>query len=145
MPSDCRGLVQRAMAAPVAQRHPTGAGPCSHLDPLLEQADLFVAQFALRRHFHIGIGVADGSDQSTVSEVAGDDGRPTLSAAPRGSSGIEPQPTTGFAGFGRVAFVAMFRKQRPDLRFKKLDRGRIVAESAMRPNGCCPGNEASDH
>ncbi len=93
-----------------------GFGPgCAHLDPLLENLDLFGLQFGLGGHPQAV--VMDGLDQEALIKFAWHHRRAAISAFEHEGSRIEPQ--AALLGVGAVTFLAMFGEHRADLQLKE--------------------------
>ena len=88
---------------------------------------LSVRQFFFRRHFQIGIVVADGLDEQTFLRLAGDDGRACVAAREHGRAGIQHEPALDFVSLVAVAFEAAIREDGPDL-FSKENHALTLAD-----------------
>ncbi len=93
----------------------------SHLDPGSEVCDLFVGQFARRGHLELFL-VAHDRDQTAVFRFARNhDGAAFASFEKTRGRG---QVKAGHLKFGTMAFEAVLREHRPDLRFEEFGGAR---------------------
>jgi hypothetical protein len=100
----------------------------THLDPLLDEADLGGRQLRAGlagRHRDIGVALVDRDDDERFLEVARDDGRPEVAAGEHALAGIHDEAALGDALLLRVTFVATLGEDRPDVLLEEFEAGRI--------------------
>ena len=74
----------------------------------------------MRRHFHVGVRVADQFDEKRFFGVAGDNGWTGISAFEETGSGVKVERGFEFFRIGRMTFKAMFCENRSDFFLEKL-------------------------
>ena len=89
------------------------------LDPFLQRGDVFVAEFLLRRHPQVAVGVAHGLEQEAGVRLARLDGRSGVAAGHPALAGVEAEAALDLLSLA-VALVAALDQQRPDALLKEL-------------------------
>ena len=98
-----------------------GLGPGGSLpDPVGKQRDSRGRQRVVRRHLQIGVGVADGRDQTAFAGRTGHDDWTMFAPLEQCRAGIEPQ--FAFLLLGAVALLTLLDQQRPDVLFEHFKR-----------------------
>ncbi len=124
------------------------AGPCgarvarvgrAHGDPVFEDLDLVGGKPALRRHLHVGVGVADGFEDQAGAGFSGDDRRTVVAACLPAGFRVEGEAALDFAAV-RMALKAALLKHGQHLLFKEgciRTQGWRSQSVKQKCKGCC--------